>query len=114
MKNVRQMVEDYQKEARTDLLPMRASQILVELSSLLGNITNEISEAQIDFNQVLLSELDKDQTASKARIRAEVTEEYKRLITAKNTLLVAKEMIGGIKYYLRAAQEDMRYSGGQV
>ena len=97
-----------------ELSPIRASQILVELSSLLGNIGVEIIEAQLTYNKVLLLELDEDQTASKAKIRAEVTEEYMRLQQAKNTQTVAVEMMRGIKYFLKTAQEDRFYSKEQV
>ena len=108
---VRGMVRAIQLEIRdgaTDLLPDRAAQLLVELSALLGNINDEIRIADVEYAKTLLAELEKEQAANRARIRAETTPAYLRKREARDTKELAIELIRGLKYYLKAKEEERR------
>ena len=112
MPTVRDLVRDIQSEIRSagDLLPDRASELLTTLSALIGNINDEIREADAQYAVVLLRFLDSDEAANRARIRAEITPEHRRKREARDTKELAKEMIGTLKYFLRAKGEEMRLS----
>jgi hypothetical protein len=107
---VRERVKSAQREIRDggELLPMRATQLLMELTALLGNCSEEIREAEAAYAVVLLRELDQNEKANRARIRAETSEEYARKREARDTKELVSELISSLKYLLRALQEEMR------
>lgn len=104
---VRENIKDYQKEIQTtELHPVRAAEILVELSALLGNINDELKNAQMSFNRHLLDTLNDVPVASKAKIQAETSHEYERLLEVKGTEKVALEMMRSLKYYIKEKREE--------
>jgi hypothetical protein len=106
---VRELVTDIARELRTgDLLPTRARELLTKLTALLGNCNQEIREADAEYAVVLLRHLDGDEAASRAKIRAEVTAEYKRKREAHDTKELTVEMIRSLKVILRSIDEEMR------
>ena len=112
MTTIRDIISAYQNElAKGDLQPQRAAEILTELSALIGNILDEIQKREVAYNKVLLLSLEVEKSANKAKIQAEVSQEYQDFRTAKNTYEVAKEMIRALKYLLRAKEEEYRQSG---
>lgn len=110
--SVRDLINQRQIECRSgDLMPARAGEVMVELSSLLGNINNEILEREIAYNKKLLECLDKEKTANKAKIIAETSDEYRLMREAKNAEKVALEIIRSLKYYLRVKEDEMMQAG---
>lgn len=101
------MINNYQSEILSgNLLPNRASEMLTEISALLGNINDEITKRDMEYNQVLLECLEKEKSANKAKIVAGTTESYKSMRDARNTEKVATEIIRSLKYYLKAKEEE--------
>ncbi len=110
---VRGMIQAIQREVgnkNIDLVPDRAAELLVRLSSLVGNCLDEIREADAAYSVVLLRCLDSDEAANRARIRAEITPEHRRKREARDTRELAKEMIGTLKFFLRAKADEMRFT----
>ena len=108
-KSIREIINDYRTEIlRGDLLVVRAATILTELSALLGNVNDRITETDMEYNQVLLDCFDNEKTANRAKIKAGVSKEYKDMKDARNTEKVAVEIIRGLKFYLRAKEEEFR------
>jgi hypothetical protein len=106
---VRLMLHAAQVEIRRgDLTPGRASDLLAELTSLLSTVLEEIREAKVAYNLVLLGHLDAEKKANRAKIRAETTAEYARAKEAEDTLTVMQELIRSLKIILRAMTEEMR------
>lgn len=109
MPTIREMVKALQTEARTtDLVPSRAAQMLVELTSLLGNCSEEIRQADHGYAVVLLKFLDSDEAANRAKIRAETSPEYLRKREARDTRELVVELARSLKYFLKSAEEEMR------
>ena len=108
--SVRGLIHDIQKELRDsgELLPDRASELLTRLTALLGNVNDEIREADAIYASVLLTCLQSDEAASRAKIRAETTPEYLRKREARDVKELTLEMIRSLKYYLRSKEEEMR------
>lgn len=105
------MVKAVQLEVRdkaTDLLPNRAAELLIHVSALLGNINDEIRLADLEYAVRLLEELEKDQAANRAKIRAECTPAYVRKREARDTKELALELVRSLKYYLKAKDEERR------
>jgi len=109
---IREMIIKYQNEIsnENDLTPDRASEILVKLSALLGNIADEITRTEVAYNRVLLEKLNSETKANRAKILAETTSEYEEKLNARNTKEVAIELIRSLKYFLKAKEDEYRYS----
>lgn len=109
MPSVRELVRSMQVEIRdTDLQPERAADLLNRLCALTGNIADEIREADMEYARVLLQHLEAEARANRAKIKAETTPEYSRKREARDLKDLATEMIGSLKYYLRAKAEELR------
>ena len=105
---VREMVKEIQSEMRMaeDLQPDRGALLLMRLSSLLGNILDEILEAEYAYNVVLVERMNSEEAANRATIRAKTSPEYLRLQEAQNTKTLAIELTRALKFYLRGKQEE--------
>ncbi len=107
--SVRSIVKEIQREVVTgDLLPARASELLLKLTALLGSCFEEIRQAEVAYAHVLLRELESTKKANRAKIQAEISPEYQRKREARDTRELVQEMIGALKYMLRAAEAEMR------
>ena len=111
------MVKEIQSEMRMaeDLQPDRGALLLMRLSSLLGNILDEILEAEYAYNVVLVERMNSEEAANRATIRAKTSPEYLRLQEAQNTKTLAVELTRALKFYLRGKQEEhanARYQQG--
>ena len=105
--SIRQMVQDIQNEvAKPDLQPDRAAELLVRLSALTGNISQEVLDKDMAYNQVLLFWLENEAKANRAKVHAECTPEYRAKIEARNTRELALEIIRSLKYLLKAKQDE--------
>ena len=109
------MVRTIQIEVRDtpDLQPDRAAGLLNKLTALLGNLNDEIREADAVFASVLLQHLDSEEAANRAKIRAETTPEYQRKREARDTKELAIELIRSLKYFIRSKAEEYHSSGAQ-
>jgi len=109
--SVRELVRSIQVEIRdTDLQPNRAADLLMKLTALMGNCNLEIREADADYATVLLACLKSSEKANRARIEAEITPEYQRKREARDTKELVETMIGGLKYFMRSQEAEMRLS----
>lgn len=110
-KTIRELIAEFQNEILSgDLLPDRAAEILTKLSALMGNINDEIRIRDVNYNKVLLEHYNKQETANRAKITAETTEEYDLKRIARDTKDLAKEMSGSLKYFLRGKEDEIRAS----
>lgn len=104
------MVREMQLEIRdtSDLQPDRASALMNRLAALMGNINDEIREADVVYAHVLLGCLETEEAASRAKIRAETTPAYSRKREARDTKELTIELVRSLKYFLRSKEEEMR------
>lgn len=108
-RTVRQMVNAIQLELRGgDVPPSRARELLMTLTSLMGNCNTEVTRTEGAFTQVLAGFLDSEQKANRAKIRAELSPEYTAKQEARNALTMVVEMIRSLKTILRSIEEEMR------
>lgn len=106
---VREMVRAMQTEMRhPGLLPERAREILVQLSSLYGNCLDEMREADHAYSVVLLQCLDANEAANRAKIRAQISPEYQRKREASDIAELVLESIRSIKVVLKSLESEMR------
>jgi hypothetical protein len=109
---VRDIVRSYQREIResSDLMPDRAAELLVKLTALIGNCADEIRHADADYAVVLLQTYEQEETANRAKIKAETSPEYQRKREARDTKETVIELVRGLKYFLNVKAEEMRLS----
>lgn len=106
---VRERVTKIQSELLIGALePDQAREHLLTLSALYGNCLQAIREADAAYAVVLLGYLDTAESANRAKIRAETSEEYRRRQEARDTEKLVQEMTRSLKYYLRSQEEEMR------
>ena len=112
---VREMIRDIHKETLlpSELSPDRAAELLMMLSSLISNVAEEIREADAIYAAVLLGYLDSESKANRAKIRAEISPEFKRKQEARDVMMLVTELSRSLKYFLRVKSEEMRLSGSQ-
>lgn len=97
----------------TDLQPDRAAELLTKLTALIGNVNDEIRDADMAYHAVLLQHLDSDEAANRAKIRAQTTPAYLRAREAKDTKELAVELSRSLKYFLRAKTEELQLARHQ-
>lgn len=106
---VRDLVNAFKREVlQGDLAPQRAAEIELKLSALLGNILEEIRNAEALYADVLLKCMESEGKANRAKVRAQTTPEYLRKQAAKDCHTLAVEMIRSLRGMLRMATEEMR------
>jgi hypothetical protein len=113
---VRDLVREYQREIQRadDLLPDRAADLLMRLTALLGNVNDEIRAADSEYAVTLLHCLDTETKANRAKIRAEISPEYRRRQEARDTKELAVELCRSLKFYLRAKSDELQLSRHQA
>lgn len=108
---VRGLVKDIQTELRSgDAPPSRLRELLIRLTSLLGNCQSELTRTESAYLVVLARELTVDSKATHAEIRAKVSDEYKARQEARDVHTLVVELIRSIKTILRSVEEEMRLS----
>ena len=111
--NIRDIITEYRNEiTNTDMFPDRASEMLIRLSALLGNITDEIVRTEMAYNHLLKKCLSEEPKANRAKINAECSSEYEEWLNAKNTFIVANELIKSLKYFINVRRDEYKQSGG--
>jgi len=105
---VRDLVKSYQREIQqtADLQPDRAAHLLNQLSALIGNVAEEIRDADAEYAVTLLHFLDTEKKANRARIRAEISPEFRRKQEARDTKELVIELTRSLKYYLKTKQDE--------
>lgn len=114
MSSIREQIKSIQIEVlQGDIPPARAAELLNTLSALIGNCNDEIVLRDNLYAIKLLDELDSEEKANRAKIKAEISEEYKNKMIARNTKELVMELIRSLKYYLRAKDSEYREGGQQ-
>jgi hypothetical protein len=109
---IRERIQKYQDEIYSgNLNPDRLSEMLLEITALLGNIGDYITECDMAYNRVLSDFYATEDTANRAKIKADISEEYKLMKQAKTIEKVAIGMERAIKYRLRVMQSEMQAGG---
>jgi len=109
---VRELVRGYQREIQqtNDLQPERAADLLMHLTALLGNCADEIRAADAEYAVTLLHYLDTESKANRARIRAEISPEFRRRQEARDTKELVVELSRSLKYFLKTKQDELQMS----
>lgn len=106
---VRERIKAIQVELREQAItPEMVREHLIQLTALYGNVMDEQREADHNFKVVLLEALNTEATANRAKIRAEVSDEYRRAREAQDTGRLVLELIRSCKRYLSSLDEEMR------
>jgi hypothetical protein len=107
--SVRELVKAIQVELRGgDVVPSRARELLMTLTSLYGNCLQEVTSTKQAYTAMLSKCLDEEKKANRARIRAEQSDEFKAWEVAKNTESIVLEMVRSLKTVIKSIEEEMR------
>ena len=110
--SIRDRVKNIQNEILAgNLTPARASEMLTELSAIFGNVNDEIRTRDVEYNKVLLTYYESEETANRAKIKAETSSEYIAKREARDTKDLLIELIRSLKYFLRAMEQEFGQGG---
>jgi hypothetical protein len=110
---IRDIINSYrQKLGNTGgLTRLEASQILVELSALIGNINDEIRTRDMAYYKRFDELISNEKiSVAKAEIKMRAGVEYNALMEAKNLLELSMEMIRSLKYFCRSVDDEYQVS----
>ena len=111
-KTVRERIKDYQSEILSgNLNPDRLSEMLLEITALIGNIGDYITDCEMSYNKVLDNFYEREETANRAKIKADISNEYKEMKQAKTIEKVAIGVERAIKYRLRVMASEWQAGG---
>ena len=91
-----------------DLTPDRATELLNQATSLIGNCNDELRQADQAYKQILLHCLRTVEKANRARIEAETSPQYARWQEARDVKDLTIEMVRSLKVFIRSKDEEMR------
>ncbi len=109
---IREIIEKYRIELTStkDLTAGRASEILVELSALLGNIVEDIREKDMAYINSVATLYQMDERPSMVRIKLLTSQQYKDKIEAKDNKTICSALIKSLASYLKIKEEEMKES----
>lgn len=84
----------------------QASEILVKLSSLLGNASDEWIVAEMNYNRVYESATNVLEKVTEARAKAKATVEYEQKLIKEAQLETIRELINSIKYLIKVKMSE--------
>lgn len=90
------------------LSPARSCELLAKLTALMGNVTEEVTIAELAYNKILSDEYAKEQTANRAKIQAQATGQYERLRHAKDAAYVVEKLTQSLKVIIRQQESEFR------
>jgi len=90
------------------LSPDLARESLVRLTALIGNVQELERKADHEYKLVLLGCMSGGEPANRAKIRAEVSEQYVRWREWKDLSILMIEMVRTCKKYMQSLEEEMR------
>ena len=85
------------QQLKGETTPVQAAQWQATLGALVGNVLQEIREAEGNYHVVYAQLLDAEGKANRATIRAQMTPEWKRLRESKDTLKLVESMVSGLR-----------------
>jgi len=107
--SVRELIREIQVELRSgDVLPSRARELLMTLTSLYGNCVAEVTKTKAAYTAELARCLDTEKKANRAKIRAEMTPEFDAWQQAKDAETIALELTRSLKVVLKSIEEECR------
>jgi hypothetical protein len=109
---IRETINEYRNKIRdcSNLGPSEASKYLVELSALTGNVNEELLKVMMDYNYKKSEFLTEIKSVAKAEVKAQCTEEYRRLQEVKGYRDLIVELIRSLKYFLRSLEDERSFS----
>jgi len=109
-KSVREIVKEIQTEIResADLQPDRAAELLVTLSSIYGNVLDEIRRTEGLYLNVLRLALESTEKANRAEIMAKTDPSYNEWQVAKNCEKLCIEMTRSLKRFLKTKEQEYK------
>jgi len=106
--SIRQMIQERSEKLRdaANLSAHEIADILVELTSLLASLNAEIEESDYWYRVLLDKKLTELGSAAKAKISAQSSDEYKKVMERKAQKEALIELIRACKYAIRAHSEE--------
>lgn len=109
MKEIEIKIEKIRQSIATGDLPASvAAEHLNELSALLGNVNSNIRIADLAYSKKLYLCLEEEEKANKAKIKAEISEEYQTARRQKDIKELVVEMMRSLKYYIRSREDEYK------
>lgn len=110
--SVREQIAEIEAEAREcDLMPSRAAEMTVTLSSLYSNVMQELTKRTMAYNRIVSDMQTVETAATRAKVRAQATPEYEALLTAQSWEKSTLQLIQALKVLAKVKAEEVRHLG---
>jgi hypothetical protein len=110
MTDIRARIEAIRDQMLTDLPPVTARQLLVELTALYYGAQQALILADHAYARELTRCFELESAASRARIRAETSVQFLDKRNAAATVKFCEEAIRSLKALMRSTEEEIRMS----
>jgi hypothetical protein len=110
--NLREKLQAYQSRLinASTLQPDEAGRIIVELTSYMSNLNAKLLETQLAYNQKHLEIMEEVRSVAKSSLVAQTTQEWRDYQEVKGWIDVVREMIRGLKFYIRSNEDEYSLS----
>lgn len=108
----KEIIEKYRLELTSikDLTVGRASEILVELSALLGSIVEEIREKDMAYINSVAYFYQQNERPSMVKIKLLTSQKYNEKIEARDNKSICSALIKSLTFYLKIKAEELKES----
>lgn len=113
-KTIREYIDEIRREAMSDIDPARCTILLQKLSALLGSVSDEWIDAEMEYNRYYEKMTDEFEKVTEARAKAKASDQYEFKLRKEALLDVTKELINSLKYTLKVKMEEARDSRFQT
>lgn len=109
---IKERINDYRNQLQdmSEVTNEKANRILVELSALSGNITTELINRQMIYNQKKMECLEEVKSVARAVMMAETSEEYRNYQEVKGYQELVRDLTRSLKYFIRSLGDDWEMS----
>jgi len=104
---IQESIYNIRREAMGQIDPTRATELLQNLSALLGSVSDEWVSAEMAYNRLYEVMTNKYEKVSEARAKAKASKEYEEKLRAEVLVEVTKELMNSLKYLIKLKMSEM-------
>lgn len=93
--------------------PVRAATLLNQLAALLGTVSEQWIEAEMEYNRMFEAKSKHYDKITEAKVVAKASKEYENKLKSEALIEVTKELINSMKYIIKVGLEEQKQSGFQ-
>ena len=98
---IKEHIDEIRREAMTEIDGNRSVFLLQRLSALIGSVTEEWIEAEMNYNRYYEAMTDKYEKVTEARVKAKASIQYEIKLRKEAVMDTTKELMNSLKYVIK-------------